>query len=479
VAEQPTAASSSAAPTWARDALGLAKSPRTQRVARAVTLSVAGWEVGRKVYQQARQRLTYQVSVPATDDLYGVVVAWLSAQVPEQSRRSVTVTTGRQSSGDDDQPVSPDGPGWRPPERRTVETYDGRDAQTVRIAGHRVRVELRRDSLSDLGLTVQVSGGTGSWRQSLERVLFIAYGPQARAAVLQFLDDLRARHLTGEQARPRMWIATRWGDWRRVRETPPRKLETVILPAEQRERIVADLARFLELEDRYAAVGVPWHHGLLFHGPPGTGKTSLATALADHFHLDVHLLPLADLEDDTQMVTLLANVDVRSVLVLEDVDVVHQSTHDRGEPGQDGRKGITLSGLLNALDGMATPHGLVTIMTTNRLDILDDALVRPGRADQVEEFGYLDVDQAARMVHLATGSLPLFLHGVPEALTHAELLGAAKPHLADPDAAYAAMMDMLSAIAKYPRGYRAPIEHFDRVEMAAAFEAMGEEPEGG
>jgi ATP-dependent 26S proteasome regulatory subunit len=57
----------------------------------------------------------------------------------------------------------------------------------------------------------------------------------------------------------------------------------------------------------------------------------------------------------------------------------------------------SLAGMLNALDGVWTPHGLVTVLTTNHVEALDDALIRAGRVDVSEEFTVLDLDQAKRL----------------------------------------------------------------------------------
>jgi len=420
---------------WLRPALALAKGPRTLRAARALTVGLAVYEVGKKAYDKGRGRITYTVSVPAADEVYDAISDWLTDQVPARSRRALTIRTRRRASSYDDQPIEPEGSSRQtdPPDMRAL--YDGTVAQNVRIAGHRVSVKINQKSLGE-GLTLSVNTHGDSWSRAMKSVEFTCYGERSRDAVLAFLTQLAAERLAGSEVRPRMWIATRWGEWRRVREVPLRSLDTVILPADQRERIVADLAGFLAAEGLYSRVGIPWHHGLLFHGPPGCGKTSLATALAGHFGLDVHLLPLSDLEADAHLMGLLANVDARSVLILEDIDVVHAAT-----TRDDDRKGVTLSGLLNALDGIATPHGLVTVMTTNDLASLDPALVRPGRADLVEEFGPLDGDQAQRLGDLVTGSTNRYplpaLNGAH--LTHAELLDAAKPHLDDPVAAHRAL----------------------------------------
>ena len=81
------------------------------------------------------------------------------------------------------------------------------------------------------------------------------------------------------------------------------------------------------------------------------------------------------------------------MLLLEDADVFHAAT-----VRDDNKDAVTLSGLLNALDGIATPHGLFTVLTTNRPGVLDDAVIRPGRIDLTEHFGLADADQGARLV---------------------------------------------------------------------------------
>jgi len=428
---------------WLRDALGTARSPRARRAARGLTVGLAAWEISRKAYQWGRGRATYTVAVPATDELYEPLLEWFTDEVRPRSRRAVTVRTRRAATASGSDSPAPPTPAQVydpiPVAAPTMLTgFDGETAHVVRLGGHRVTVKVDRKSSFGEGLSLTVNSHDEGWSRSMTKLTFTCYGEGARDAVLKFLRGLSETVLAGETVRPRMWIGTRWGEWSRVRELAPRTLDSVILPDAQRDRIVADLARFLASEALYARVGVPWHHGLLFYGTPGCGKTSLAGALASHFGLDVHLVTLSDLDGDDRLVQLLGTVDPRSVLILEDIDVVSAAT-DR----DDNRKGATLSGLLNALDGMATPHGLITIMTTNDLDALDPALIRPGRADLIEEFLPLDNRQARRMVELVIDSpcpsdFPDAGRGL---LTHAELLDAAKPYLDDPDRAVAAMAD--------------------------------------
>jgi chaperone BCS1 len=161
-------------------------------------------------------------------------------------------------------------------------------------------------------------------------------------------------------------------------------MDSVSLPREQKDRIIADLGGFLEAEDKYNRLAIPWHRGYMFYGPPGTGKTSLVKALANHFNLDLWYISLSDLSAESSLLQLIGGVGPRSMLLLEDIDTV-KITHDR-DSSESGK--ISTGSLLNTLDGVATPHGLITVMTTNRFDILDPALKRAGRMDLIEELAY-------------------------------------------------------------------------------------------
>lgn len=200
------------------------------------------------------------------------------------------------------------------------------------------------------------------------------------------------------------------------------------------ERIRDDMASFLTAETEYVRRGLPWHRGYLLHGPPGTGKTSIVRALAAHFGLDLWYAPLGDLTKDTSLLSLINDVGPRSILLLEDVDVFHATRARDDEPG-----GISMAGLLNALDGVATPHGLISFLTTNDVSVIDDALLRPGRVDLREEIGLPDGEQLARLwasfyeTHPVTADLIRFKGTTAAAL---ELF---KQHAGDPAAAYAAL----------------------------------------
>jgi chaperone BCS1 len=128
------------------------------------------------------------------------------------------------------------------------------------------------------------------------------------------------------------------------------------------------------------------------YGPPGTGKTSLVSGLAAHFGLSVYCVNLTEFNDRSLMAAI-SQVPRNSVLLFEDIDCmkggqkrespVKELTDSDGKANTTGagNNGVTLSGLLNVLDGFFAPTGVLFMMTTNRIETLDPALLRPGRID--------------------------------------------------------------------------------------------------
>jgi len=181
--------------------------------------------------------------------------------------------------------------------------------------------------------------------------------------------------------------------WDHVEGYAPRFLESVVLDSGDKEDLLRDITRFRKSKQRYERLGIPYHRGYLLYGPPGTGKTSLVSALAAHYGLSIYSLNLADFTDRTLM-NAVNQVPANSILLFEDIDCMRGS-QSRGEAdacsGRNERaststkepllNGVTLTGLLNVLDGFYAPNGVLFVMTTNQVQKLDEALLRPGRID--------------------------------------------------------------------------------------------------
>ena len=187
--------------------------------------------------------------------------------------------------------------------------------------------------------------------------------------------------------------------WMRVEGYAPRSLDSVILKAGEKEGLVQDIEKFKAAQQRYRKLGVPYHRGYLFYGPPGSGKTSIVSALAGHFGMSIYAINLTDFNDKS-LLKAINDVPTKSLILFEDIDCMKTGKARPDEEGaakearapngsteaQD-RFGVTLSGLLNVLDGFSAPGNMLFVMTTNKIDVLDRALLRPGRIDYKLFFG--------------------------------------------------------------------------------------------
>lgn len=193
------------------------------------------------------------------------------------------------------------------------------------------------------------------------------------------------------QARAISW--EKFGEPRRKRP-----LESVILDKGVKERIISDVKGFLGSAKWYYDRGIPYRRGYLLHGPPGSGKSSFIRALAGELDYNIAMLNLSErgLTDD-RLNHLLTIIPRRTLVLLEDADAAFGNR--RTQTDEDGYRGanVTFSGLLNALDGVASAEERIVFLTTNHVDRLDSALVRPGRVDMAVRLGEATRWQLARM----------------------------------------------------------------------------------
>jgi hypothetical protein len=366
---------------------------RRNRLGQAIATAVMAHQVfrsGSRWVNSKRSEARYTIAVYDNDVLYRSVQDWVLGQMPERAQRALIARTQKYNGL-----VSPAPGGASIDVERRLELYfDGSRAQQVTVDGQRVSVLIEREGTDDARRNDETSNRAYSWRPS--RVLFSCRDLAGKRAVIAFLERLNSE--LAEDKAPTLYVLGRWGEWHQTR-LRPRPLDSVVLARGQLERIVEDLRRFYADEARYDELGLPWHRGLLFEGPPGTGKTSTVRAIAGHLSLDVYHVPLSDVRADADLPRILSQVG-RGLLLLEDVDAT-VAARDRDATSD--QQGITTAGLLQALDGLVTPHGLVTIMTTNRRQVLDPALLRPGRADLIETMGYLTDEQLDRLLMRMAG----------------------------------------------------------------------------
>jgi chaperone BCS1 len=185
--------------------------------------------------------------------------------------------------------------------------------------------------------------------------------------------------------------------WDRMASLPLRPIATVLTNQGQGQQALDHLRRFVASKSWYRQRGLPHHTGILFEGTPGTGKSSLIHALASEMQRNLFYLNMGAVTEEKEITGLLA--DRRrwdnAILVIEDID-----TSGAAVNRDDKSANVTLSTLLNVLDGILSPDGLIVIATTNHLEALDPALVRPGRFDLAMRLGPLEWEQFLGMAKL-------------------------------------------------------------------------------
>lgn len=184
-------------------------------------------------------------------------------------------------------------------------------------------------------------------------------------------------------------------EWRTVGSKELRSFESVILKEGQKEHILKDIQTFRRREHWYSIRGIPYRRGYLLYGPPGTGKTSLVQSVASKVNMNVAIISLSGSMDDENFNVLLQEVPRNSILVMEDID--HCVIKDPNSENDTSSAKISMSGLLNALDGVVAQEGSMVFMTCNDVTRLQPALLRPGRIDMKMELGYADKTQISKM----------------------------------------------------------------------------------
>lgn len=184
--------------------------------------------------------------------------------------------------------------------------------------------------------------------------------------------------------------------WESLDTKPKRFMDSVALHKDQKDDILADARLFFDSKAWYESVGLPWRRGYLLYGPPGNGKSTLVTALASELDRPIYIMNVSDLKSDLAAMDAFNSVPEGSIILLEEIDTAFDTDRKRsgGAPSD-----FSFSGLLNSLDGVAGQVGSIIIMTTNHVDKLDKALIRPGRSDKKILFSNCSKEQLKIMIH--------------------------------------------------------------------------------
>ena len=219
-----------------------------------------------------------------------------------------------------------------------------------------------------------------------------------------------------------------------------------------KDKIIELIDLFLNKEGRYKIKGSPYKLGLLLYGEPGTGKTSFIKSLANYTKRNIINIPLSKISTNQDLMDIMMTDSIKvvnssngneyvnvsfdkTIYVLEDIDALSDIVKSRNNDKNNKRKKkkkkhnsddedenyndydnnddynspnfsflknnldtLNLAGILNILDGIIDTPGRIIIMTTNHIDKLDDALIRPGRIDKKIYMGYISHSNCIKMI---------------------------------------------------------------------------------
>ena len=252
------------------------------------------------------------------------------------------------------------------------------------------------------------NGGRGS-KKAESIITLTAWSPAGDTSILRKIVQTAVIESHDQACEQTLIYAAYYDRWRRISASEPRPFDSVILKKGLKEDLVEDITLFQSSAKWYKSTGVPYRRGILLYGPPGCGKSSFIVALAGQLKLSVCLLSLASpIMTDQMLGELMVTAPPASIILLEDVDAAFPPQDDCAisaspmMPGSGGMKvgqgsAVTLSGLLNAIDGIAAQEGSIVILTTNHPERLPPALLRPGRVDKRLLFDRADREQVRRM----------------------------------------------------------------------------------
>lgn len=310
------------------------------------------------IYNKIKQQLVYKVSVYQYDVLFGMLEDWLSTNHQKQYKDVEAMY---------EMEDSPSQPNSRPKDENVkVLSYKHEDNMfIINYMNKRIIIQKTKEKLDKA--------------QSLKDVYFRKYmlsGIRAKKQVDFLLKEtIQMAESKMKQNVVNVRTNNSYGDWFPLSNVKVKPIEKTIFNPIRKKELTDDIDRFLSSEEWYTSTCIPYKRGYCLYGPPGTGKTTLALALANSTKRDIFCLNLNCMDDD-RIPYCFSGIKRNSILLIEDIDKVFSGRENVKEDAK-----ITFSSVLNCLDGAFYRHGLITIITTNHVEKLDEALLRTGRVD--------------------------------------------------------------------------------------------------
>jgi chaperone BCS1 len=307
----------------------------------------SGKNIITSIYYKITSLISYSVYFDANNDMYDVFSEWFQEKYPDKFRRNEVKITETSKA-----------PKFR------LKFFQLADSNCIWYKNRLIFISKERLKLEH---TADLS--------NLFMHSYMLRGFFAKEAINELCEELLNKHLKKTQASAlTVKCNSEWGEYITRRYSLIKNFDNLFF--KDKQSLLDDINSFLKSKETYEKLGITYKRGYLFHGPPGTGKSSIAKAIASHANRTLYSINLASIQGgDIYLQKLICNVPNGSCVVFEDIDCVvdNRKTDEKSE--------FNFSTLLNLLDGLYSPEDVIFIITTNHIEKLDNALLRKGRMD--------------------------------------------------------------------------------------------------
>ena len=211
-----------------------------------------------------------------------------------------------------------------------------------------------------------------------------------------------------------------------------RSFDNIFMPIADKNKITGMLDAYVNNREFYENAKLPNHFGILLHGASGGGKSSLAIAIANYLNASMTCMTGDQLALVPEVISRIIWSRPSSpykyrILLIEDIDSWvfskdRQKKYNKDDEDDGTKKDVGLATILNCIDGIGAPTNVIYIFTTNHLEMLDPALVRPGRMDCVIEMKNVCAETLVQFLkfHYPNQSIPT-ITSVRDGIKFAEL----------------------------------------------------------
>lgn len=314
-------------------------------------------EIPAKLWNWISKFIVYEVYFNDTTDFYNMFTKWYSSKYASKFRRTevkFTTVESLESKRYD----------WK------IETFQFEDTNFIWNGLFPLIVTKKRDTLENAG---------ARWdRYSNSYTIRGIFANRRIDAICKEVLQLKIEQETGDVLN--IDITTTNGNIRKYTKTY-KTFNSLFF--KNKKELIVDIDTFLSRKKIYNDLGVNHRRGYLLHGPPGTGKSSIITAIAKYTKRDLKILNLAAIKDDSELQMIMMQLPAESVVALEDIDRIFDYNGKILDTIN-----ISMSTILNIIGGALTPSDCIFVATCNDLSKLNDALIRSGRFDMHIEVSY-------------------------------------------------------------------------------------------